>query len=177
MASLKKFSAEVAIGDLTTQMNQDYNVLIRKILKRLATKKRSPVWTGFFASSWTAAGVPIVPKDKVESYQPWANIKRKINSAPVSERRRLAKSLGRIEPRFTPTNTFDMKRAVFIGNRAEYSLYALESGKVQYFVQGEIGRLIQETMTDKGKTFIGGSFGEGSFGQLAGQEYIRYTEF
>ena len=30
-----------------------------------------------------------------------------------------------------------IKRSVFIGNRAKYAAYALEGGKVQFFVQGD----------------------------------------
>ena len=66
MAKLTPFSADNVIGDLEANINRDYNQLIRKVLRRLATKKRSPVWTGFFASSWDAKGVPIQAKDDVE---------------------------------------------------------------------------------------------------------------
>ena len=38
--------------DLDRQISKDFNALIRKIHRTLATKKHSPVYTGFFASSW-----------------------------------------------------------------------------------------------------------------------------
>ena len=62
-----------------------------------------------------------------------------------------------IEPRFPVKRAFNYKRAVYIGNRAEYSIYALEGGKLQLFIQGSLGQMIKETMTDKGKIFLGGS--------------------
>ena len=75
----------------------------------------------------------------------------------------------------TEDKTFNIKRSVFIGNRAKYAAYALETGKVQFFVQGELGRLIQETMTSKGRIFVAsrqtrGLSTEGTGGQA-------YTEF
>jgi len=171
-------SAEDITKDLKKKLNRDYNSLIKKIVKRLSTKKRSPVYTGFFASSWKAQGVPIKPTDKVEKYQPWSAIKIQIDAGRTTrERKALSKSLAKVEPRFEIKRKFDIKRSVYIGNKAQYSLYALESGKVQFFLQGEIGQLIKDTMGDKGKTFIATMAGVGEFGQTAGHSYIRYTEF
>ena len=36
----------------------------------------------------------------------------------------------------------------------------LESGEIQRFVQGQLGRLIKENMSDKGKLFIGAGVSE-----------------
>ena len=69
---------------------------------------------------------------------------------------------------------FNYRRSVFIGNRVEYSLYALEGGKLQLFIQGSLGKMISETMTDKGKLFLGGST-TGGFGRS--QASVKYTEF
>ncbi len=178
MAKLPVFSADKVSGDLDSKLNRDYNALIKKIIKRLSTKKRSPVYTGFFASSWKAQNVPVKPTDKVEKYQPWAAIKRQIDAGQTSvTRRALSKSLSKVEPRFEVRSNFDITKSVYIGNKAQYAFYALESGKVQFFVQGEIGKLIKDTMKDKGTTFLGGGVGTGGFGQTSGQSYIRYTEF
>tara|TARA_R100001443_G_scaffold76641_2_gene84067 strand:- start:1772 stop:2308 length:537 start_codon:yes stop_codon:yes gene_type:complete len=178
MAKNPVFSADKVSGDLEFKLNRDYNALIKKVIKRLSTKKRSPVYTGFFASSWKAQSVPVKPTDKVEKYQPWAAIKKQIDVGSTrSARRALSKSLSKVEPRFEIRRNFDIKRSVYIGNKAQYSLYALESGKVQLFMQGEIGQLIKDTMGDKGRTFISGDIGIGSFGKTSGGEYIRYTEF
>lgn len=177
MAKLTPFSADNVIGDLEANINRDYNQLIRKVLRRLATKKRSPVWTGFFASSWDAKGVPIQAKDDVENYEPWKTIKRRINNVSPNRQRAMANSLGKIEPRFKPKNRFSINRTVYIGNHAQHAIYALEGGKIQYFFQSELGQLIRDTMRDKGTIYATDRVGIGSFGKLAGDKYIKYTEY
>ena len=75
---------------------------------------------------------------------------------------------------------FNYKRPVYIGNRVEYSVYALEGGKLQLFIQGSLGRMIKETMTDKGKIFLGGGT---TFNNSPGSTRtqrpasVKYTEF
>ena len=178
MAKLPVFTADKVSGDLEFKLNRDYNALIKKVIKRLSTKKRSPVYTGFFASSWKAQSVPVKPTDRLETHAPWSTIKKQINMGQTrSARRALSKSLAKVEPRFEVRSNFSIDKSVFIGNKAKYSIYAIESGKVQLFVQGELGQLIKDTMKDKGTTFLGGGVGIGGFGQRSGQSYIRYTEF
>ena len=53
-------------------------------------------------------------------------------------------------------------------------MYALEGGKVQSFIQGSLGKMIKDTMTDKGRLFVGGSTA-GGFG--SSQAGVKYTEF
>ena len=72
----KDFLKSNPAKELEGQMNQDFNKLIRKIHKSLSTKKRSPVYTGFFASSWKAQTMGVKAVDRVEDFQPWANIKK-----------------------------------------------------------------------------------------------------
>ena len=79
-----------------------------------------------------------------------------------------------IQPRFPVKRVFNYNRPVYIGNRVEYAVYALEGGKVQLFIQGSLGKMISETMTDKGKLFVGGSTTSG-FGSSQGG--VKYTEF
>ena len=151
--------------DLDRQISRDFNSLIKKIHRTLATKKHSPVYTGFFASSWVAQGTPIKAIDPIEKFEPWASIKRQATAEFLKNRTANSsnKSTGYynvkpvIEPRFPVKRAFNYKRAVYIGNRAEYSIYALEGGKLQLFIQGSLGQMIKETMTDKGKIFLGGS--------------------
>jgi hypothetical protein len=135
-------------------------------MRRLATKKRSPVYTGFFASSWKAASSPIQPVDKVEDYAPWSDL-RKQKGANYQ-----------IKARFYPPQQFNYKRRVYIGNSAEYAIYALESGKVQSFVQGpEMARLVKEKFRERKPLIsIASATKEGAFGSTAGETYIGYTE-
>lgn len=161
----KDFLKEDPIKDLESQLNADFNKLVRKVHRSLSTKKRSPVYTGFFASSWKAQTMGVKAKDDVYKFQPWANLAREGKKK---------KPIPKIQPRFKVDKTFNYKRSVFIGNRAKYAAYALEGGKVQYFIQGELGKLIKETMKE-GKLFIAsrqtkGLSDEGTGGQA-------YTEF
>jgi hypothetical protein len=161
----KDFLKSDPMKDLESQLNADFNKLVRKVHRSLSTKKRSPVYTGFFASSWKAQTMGVKAKDDVYKFQPWANLAREGKKK---------KPKPKIQPRFKVDKTFNYKRPVFIGNRAKYAAYALEGGKVQYFIQGELGKLIKETMKE-GKLFIAsrqtrGLSDEGTGGQA-------YTEF
>ena len=161
----KDFLKEDPIKDLESQLNADFNKLVRKVHRSLSTKKRSPVYTGFFASSWKAQTMGVKAKDDVYKFQPWANLAREGKKK---------KPTPKIQPRFKVDKTFNYKRPVFIGNRAKYAAYALEGGKIQNFIQGELGKLIKETMKE-GKLFIAsrqtkGLSSEGTGGQA-------YTEF
>ena len=112
--------------------------------------------------------------DRVEDFQPWANIKKAKKDSWNKDSVKSKNTTYKIQPRFPVDKTFNIKRSVFIGNRAKYAAYALETGKVQFFVQGELGRLIQETMTSKGKIFVA-SKKTGGFGSFEGG--VGYTEF
>ena len=164
------------VNDVEAKLNADFNQLIKKIHKQLSTKKRSPVYTGFFASSWKAQTMGVKAKDKVEDFQPWASIKKAKKDSWNKDSVKTKNTTYKIQPRFPVDKTFNFKRPVYIGNRAKYAAYALEGGKVQFFIQGELGRLIQETMKDKkGKLFVAsrqtrGLSSEGTGGQA-------YTEF
>ena len=161
--------------DLDKNISRDFNALIKKVHRTLSTKKHSPVYTGFFASSWKAQGSPVRQTDYIQNYQPWAGIKieatRMFLASSVKENRPKNPV---IEPRYPVKRAFNYKRPVFIGNKAEYAVYALEGGKVQSFIQGSLGKMIKDTMTDKGRLFVGGST-TGGFG--SSQTGVKYTEF
>ncbi len=151
-------------------LQESFNRLIATIMRRLATKKRSPVYTGFFASSWKAHTSPIVAEDKVE--EPWSGIRKRKRQDPTSKEYK-------IDPRFYPPDkAYSYKRRVYIGNTAEYSIYALESGKVQQFVQGpEMKKLVKEAFKERTpKISVGGRQGIGTFGTQAGKIYTGYSE-
>ena len=161
------------IKDVTeAYLQESYNRLIATIMRRLATKKRSPVYTGFFASSWKAHTSPIVAEDKVEKFSPWSEIRKRKRQDPNSKEYK-------IDPRFYPPDkSYSYKRRVYIGNTAEYSIYALESGKVQQFVQGpEMKKLVEEAFKERTpKISVGGRQGIGTFGTQAGKIYTGYSE-
>ena len=167
--------------DLDKDISRDFNNLIKDVHRKLSTKKRSPVWTGFFASSWEASTSAIQPTEIAEDFEPWKSIKyersldyftRKKAGPPYTKQTPPAKPV--VKARFPVKRAFNYKKAVFIGNRAKYSIYALEGGKVQSFIQGSLGKMIQENMSDKGRLFIGGGVTEG-FG--SSEPSVKYTEF
>ena len=132
--------------DLDKKISQGFNDLIRKIHAELSTKEKSPVYTGFFASSWKAQNSPVTANHKVENYEPWAT-QRKIVWQAFSKGQKIRPPRPVVRPRFpvgSGNRVFNYKKAVFIGNKAEYSQYVLEGGEIQRFVQGQLGRLIKE---------------------------------
>ena len=160
--------------DLNKQISRDFNALIKKVHAELSTKEKSPVYTGFFASSWVAQGSAVRARDKIKRFQPWSSIKQQAMTAFLAGTGGNAPLNPVIEPRFPIKRVFNYTRPVYIGNRVEYAQYALEGGKVQLFIQGSLGRMIKQTMTDKGKLFVGGST-TGGFGRSQGG--VKYTEF
>lgn len=159
------------IKDATEEyLQQSYNRLIKKIMRRLATKKRSPVYTGFFASSWKADTSPIQSVDPLES--PWLELSRKKGKNPSNKEYK-------IDPRFYPPDkAYNYKKRVYIGNTAEYAIYALEDGRVQQFAQGvEMKALVEEAFKERSPNIsVSGKQVTGKFGTMAGRTYTRYTE-
>lgn len=169
---MAKSVAQQIENEVETYLQQSYNSLIATIMRRLATKKRSPVYTGFFASSWKAHTSPVTADDKVEDFAPWSGIReRKLKDRTNKEYK--------IDPRFyPPSKSYSYKRRVYIGNTAEYSIYALESGKVQQFVQGpEMKKLVDDAFKERTpRISVGSRQGIGTFGTQAGKIYTGYSE-
>ena len=168
----KQSVAKQIEDEIEAHLQQSYNRLIVTIMRRLATKKRSPVYTGFFASSWKAHTSPIVADDKVENFAPWSEIRKRKRQDPANKEYK-------IDPRFYPPDkAYSYKRRVYIGNTAEYSIYALESGKVQQFAQGpEMKKLVDDAFKERTpKISVGGRQGIGTFGTQAGKIYTGYSE-
>tara|TARA_B100000424_G_scaffold245363_1_gene216308 strand:+ start:701 stop:1240 length:540 start_codon:yes stop_codon:yes gene_type:complete len=157
MAKRKDLLKSDPIGDITAQINADFNVVINKTHKSLSTKTHSPVWTGFFASSWKVQTTGVRAKDDIRKFKPWSNIKKdstkSINGKWVSTK----PSNSTIRIRYPNRRTFNINKPVFIGNRAKYAAYALEGGKIQNFIQGRLGKIIKDTMKEKptkGRIFL-----------------------
>jgi|TARA_Y100000033_G_scaffold49530_1_gene58041 hypothetical protein len=194
----KQKPIEDAIPDLEQHLQESFNALIKVIHQRLSTADTSPVYTGFFASSWKVASQPIQPKDFVEANAPWSDYK-KFNDEAVAKG--LSERQSEISPRFPVKKEYSYKRRVFIGNSTEYALYALENPIVANFVQGpELGTLVKEMFSEKagkaprisvafrdiefdkkGRATGRGNYspyaqGLGFFGSQAGEEFIDYKE-
>ena len=157
MAKRKPLQKSDPVGTLESQLNQDFNRLIKKIHRSLSTKKHSPVYTGFFASSWKVQTMGVRAVEKAEDHQPWKGIKRIASEYFFENKHAMPANQvpHKIQPRFPVEKTFNIKRPVFIGNRAKYAAYALEGGKIQNFIQGRLGQLIKQNMKEKkGKLFL-----------------------
>ena len=157
MAKRKDLLKSDPVADLQAQINAEFNSLIRKTHKSLSTKTHSPVWTGFFASSWKVQTTGVKAKDDIRKFKPWANIKKAstkvVNGKWVSTR----PSNPTVRIRYPNKRTFKIERPVFIGNRAKYAAYALEGGKIQNFIQGRLAKIIKDTMKEKptkGRIFL-----------------------
>jgi len=125
------------VPDITNQLDRDFNAFIQLALEGLARKNNSPVYTGFFASSWKASTQRTKPTDRVQDFAPWSDLKKRRDKGDLSA--------FRIQPRFKVPE-FNYRTKVFIGNAAQYAAYALENPKVANFVQGELRSLIQPVL-------------------------------
>lgn len=109
-----KFADQVK-ASINADLDRAFREFVRLAVNDLP--EVSPVYTGFFASSWKASKSRPRPTHDVENYEPWATIKQlksKVKSYP-----------GRIDPRFDlPSFTSD--DTIYIGNTARYARYALE---------------------------------------------------
>tara|TARA_R100000322_G_scaffold81944_1_gene51232 strand:+ start:226 stop:735 length:510 start_codon:yes stop_codon:yes gene_type:complete len=147
----KDFLKSDPIADTKALIQSDFNTVIRKTHASLTTKKHSPVYTGFFASSWKAANTPPKATQKVKDYKPWSEFAQIGKKKPYNP-----PSL--VKARFPVTRVFNINKAVFIGNKAKYAAYALEGGKIQNFVQGRLAQIIRDNMKEKkGKLFLLGA--------------------
>ncbi len=167
----KRAGTDQIMPDLEAHMQESFNRLTREIMRKLATKKRSPVYTGFFASSWKADRRKIQPIDDLE--QPWLGIKRKKDADRKNKDYK-------IDPRFYPPDKeFNYKRRVFIGNQVKYAVWALEDGRVQRFVQSpEMQEMVKRNFKERRRALISvaGKGGVGEFGSFKGKAYIDYFE-
>ena len=143
--------------DLTGNLERGLNIFVRAVITDLSTKQNSPVDTGFFASSWTASTQRPRPDQSRKEFAPWSNIKpsRDGTEAPGAV----------VEPRFLDTISFNFKpfSKVFVGNRSEYAARALASPRsgVPQYVQGKLGKIINEVFTDKKPKLTVGTYGSG----------------
>ena len=153
-------SIDNIIPDLEGNLERDLNTLVRAVITDLSTEENSPVDTGFFASSWTAATQRPRPDQPRLEHSPWSNIKPTRQGKPA---------LGAVvEPRFIDEiPNFKPFQKVFIGNRSQYAARALGSPRSQIpqYVQSQLRKLIQETFTNKKPKLAVATFGTGVRGE------------
>lgn len=183
MAKEQEFNGDKAFNNTVSQLDADFAQTIRDLHDALSSKKGSPVYTGFLASSWKVRREPIKDRESVYEHPPWAGIRRQLDAvwAPTKEerqrkRRELSNQIARVEPRFPVGTDYKFINAdIYIGNVAEYAGYSAEDQKLSGFIQGEAGKIIKDNMRDKGKIFLGVKPGSG-FGSIKPGSSLRYIE-
>ena len=109
----KPLSKSNPVNDVEAKLSADFNQLIKKIHKQLSTKKRSPVYTGFFASSWKVQTMGVKAVDKVEDFQPWASIKKAKKDSWNKDSVKSKNTTYKIQPRFPVDKTFNFRSYLF----------------------------------------------------------------
>lgn len=133
--------------DYEAYFDRAFNKLINTILDDLATPQNSPVYTGYFASSWKAqAGGGVGKETQKESDRnrrerdPWRDVYHKLapGKGGVETPWGIKKNMGVIERRFNKNGfyaNFKQYKTVYIGNKAHYAAYALEDGLTVAYIQ------------------------------------------
>lgn len=162
--------------DLETYLTTGFNNLLDGIMLELGREGASeeevasPVYTGFFASSWKVSNTPPRAVDKIRS--PWSEIREAKSKDRNNDEYK-------IKPRFYPFNrTFKYNKMTYIGNTAEYAVWALERGKIQQFIQGQkLKSLIKDNFNEKKmRIALATKPKEGTFGTTAGKLYVGYED-
>ena len=145
--------------DYEAYFDRAFNRLINTMLDDLATPQNSPVYTGYFASSWKAqAGGGVGRETQAESdrnrreRKPWRYVYHKPTPGKggVETPWGIKKNMGRIERRFNKNGfyaNFKQYKTVYIGNKAHYAAYALEDGLTNAYIQSikrKIDQLFKE---------------------------------
>lgn len=139
-------------SDIENKFYEDFDRFVKFTVQELSTDFNaggvSPVYTGYFASSWTAAQSGYVRKeDPQESQknrstkQPWRDAWESRGALP-----------GRIDERFLDSvmkRQFDFRKTVRIGNRTSYAAFAMQKGQVAFFVQGDLRKLVDRYFGDR----------------------------
>ena len=162
--------------DLDRKISADFNELLQEIHTDLSDPNEMPVWTGFFASSWKIQGTAIIPTDRVENYEPWASIKREASLEFFRTGKSSRPKNPEINPRFPigkEQRIFNYKKPVYIGNKAIYSIYVLESGELQEYIGG-LGLKVKQKMTDKNKVRFGQLYTTKGFGSVKPKTIVSY---
>jgi|TARA_R100000482_G_scaffold84692_1_gene33757 hypothetical protein len=133
--------------DYEAYFDRAFNKLINKVLDDLATPENSPVYTGYFASSWKAQAGGGVGKETQEESdrnrrerRPWNEVYHKPTPGKggIETPWGIKKNMGVIERRFNKNGfyaNFKKYNTVYIGNTAHYAAYALEDGLTVAYIQ------------------------------------------
>jgi len=144
-------------NDFEAYFDQGFNKLINSLVEDLSTPENSPVYTGYFASSWRASSSPIKrePRERSDENRrtrtPWSTVYHKLarGTGDTLTPWGVKKNMGTIERRYPGPFDFNFKQhpTVYIGNRAHYAPYALEDGKTLAFL-GDVKDAVNKEFTE-----------------------------
>jgi len=147
-------------NDFEAYFDQGFNRLINSLVEDLSTPQNSPVYTGYFASSWRASSSPIKREPRKRSDEnrrtkaPWEKVYKTATRGTGDSLTPwgVKKNMGVIERRYPGPFDFNFKQypTVYIGNRAHYAPYALEDGKTIAFL-GDVKEKVNEFFTESQK--------------------------
>ena len=133
--------------DYEAYFDRAFNKLINRIVDDLSTPENSPVYTGYFASSWQAkgnTGVTVETQEKSDwnrrNRLPWSDVYHKPTPGKggVKSPWGIKKNMGEIQRRYGENGyyfNFKKYKTVYIGNTAHYAAYALEDGLTVAYIQ------------------------------------------
>lgn len=146
-------------GDIEEWFDSSFNRLINRVVDTLSTEEVSPVYTGYFASSWTARSRQVQAESRKTSDEnrrdkskPWASVyyKKTQGKGGAMTAWGVKKNIGEIQRRYPGPFYFNYKKSptVFIGNTTFYRAYALEDGSVLAYVQ-DLAQEVQSAFSEK----------------------------
>jgi hypothetical protein len=146
-------------NDFEAYFDQGFNKLINRIVDELSTPQNSPVYTGYFASSWTAQGGKAVQRESRETSdrnrrtkEPWSTVyhtKTQGKGGAITAWG-VKKNMGEIKRRFGLSGydfNFKKYKTVYIGNKAAYAAYALEDGLSLAYIQ-DLGAVVNQAFRE-----------------------------
>jgi len=151
-------------GDIEEWFDNSFNKLINRVVDTLSTQEVSPVYTGYFASSWTARSRQVQAESRKDSDSnrrnkaPWGGEAGGNSPYHVKTQGKggamtawgVKKNRGEIQRRYPGPFYFNYKKSspVFIGNTTFYRAYALEDGNVLAYVQ-DLAQEVQNAFREK----------------------------
>jgi len=145
-------------NDYEAYFDKAFNNLIQIAILKLSTEENSPVYTGYFASSWKARqGRRIDRESRKESDRqrrtrsPWKEAYefKTTNSQGKETQWGPMFGQGSIKRRFQIPVVNFKKGPVYIGNQAHYAQYALLDARPASFIQGEMKKIVDDVFQEK----------------------------
>jgi len=144
-------------NDFEAYFDQGFNKLINSLVEDLSTPENSPVYTGYFASSWKATSYRIKRESREQSDRnrrtktPWSTVYHKLarGTGDTLTPWGVKKNMGTIERRYPGPFDFNFKQypTVYISNTVHYAPYALEDGKTLAFL-GDVKDQVNKAFTE-----------------------------